>query len=596
MQSPAALQGAPTPLEIVSTSGLEVGRAGEGGLDTPSVVSLASATAEADSTESRPNNRPSTASKVVQRVTGLAWSSLRPPMFARKSGGSDTSPADKMNGISVKDVATAAVDLDITQTGSVEALRTADRDDRDGKISRAEFAEMLKKADRDGNGKIDSVEFAQFGQRYLDSRKSLSESQARNRQLKLFSLILSVVCFVQTCLLAVVVVVVTFAFKDAYVQESAVTPSDGASVPSMPMMTGFRGESVIGVREALTSMPLWAAPALPLEQLQRVKTMQVSYTEAAGVNSTRLVQSLLHVAEVRRRNATDVSFVTLSAGRSIVVTNGRAFLEQPAAVVSPAVAAELSMQGVGPLFYRSPLCAADTSCSAFEVDGGDIATVLEKASSDLRAIGVTPPDASPVGRQLQEVTYCPDGEHEDETCAMCCKDTAGCHIEEAYIGGGTDTPKYKCIAETGGGSDECSRCEVPYPYTDPPNDDWCGVKSLPADEQLCQNDLSGLLEGFGNCEVGIDCPLDVRSLEPPDVPWCAHCNTQSDPEACCKNAYLYWQDAPPHSISKCHLEHGFCRMDKAQVYKCNSWPALVRPPSAPPPASPPLLPGSAVCP
>merc|ERR1719183_1895347 len=100
------------------------------------------------------------------------------------------------------------------------------------------------------------------------------------------------------------------------------------------MMTDRDKQAVVGVREALVSVPLWATPALEAEQLQRVKFLQVSYR---GDGPDR-IESLLGVAEVRKRNATDVSFVSLTPGRSVVVTNGVAYLEDLATEISPALA------------------------------------------------------------------------------------------------------------------------------------------------------------------------------------------------------------------------------------------------------------------
>merc|ERR1719310_2640319 len=138
------------------------------------------------------------------------------------------------------------------------------------------FSDAVREIDLDKDGVMDAAELVALLRKFLASKKE-------GRLFKKVALALVGVCLLQTCLLSAVVVVATYAFKDAYVDSPPPAPPGLAEfeVDNGPMMTSRVGD-VLGMREALVSLPLWATPALGLEQLQRVKFLQVSYRDEEG--------------------------------------------------------------------------------------------------------------------------------------------------------------------------------------------------------------------------------------------------------------------------------------------------------------------------
>jgi len=149
-------------------------------------------------------------------------------------------------------------------------------------------------------------------------------------------------------------VVVTRAFKDAYMEESSASvrardpgmatllgapsllspskwcaPSPHRGVTPLPptlssqggaaMLTDGNGD-VAGTAEAMVDLPLYAAPALALAELSKVKRLMISY-ERAGAPTVEMAA----VTSVRRLTTTAVAF-DLTCARSVVVADGLASL------------------------------------------------------------------------------------------------------------------------------------------------------------------------------------------------------------------------------------------------------------------------------
>jgi len=85
------------------------------------------------------------------------------------------------------------------------------------------------------------------------------------------------------------------------------------------MLTDGNGD-VAGTAEAMVDLPLYAAPALALAELSKVKRLMISY-ERAGAPTVEMAA----VTSVRRLTTTAVAF-DLTCARSVVVADGLASL------------------------------------------------------------------------------------------------------------------------------------------------------------------------------------------------------------------------------------------------------------------------------
>lgn len=220
-------------------------------------------------------------------------------------------------------------------------------------------------SDEDNNGSID-------GRELLHVMTSLRQTKRTTATLaKLLALAVVLILVLVGSFTGVSVAVVS-AFKDAYAEDSTVTNgavlTDGSLRP-------------IGTVEAVVSLPMYAAPALPFEDLAQVKRLMLSYGSVEP--RTRV---MAYVTEVRQKNATSVTF-ELGCSRSVVVENGAAYLIDELEVVTP-------------------LCAANASCSAFTARQEIVDEVIARADADLAAIGV----AHAGRRQLWHEGSCDSGD------------------------------------------------------------------------------------------------------------------------------------------------------------------------------------------
>ena len=155
------------------------------------------------------------------------------------------------------------------------------------------------------------------------------------------------------------VAVITFLFKDTYVDDKLATSS----------LTTSSGV-VISTAEHLESIPLVAAPALSHEALQRVKTLTVSIFLATFGWS----ESTHSVAVVHAINNAAVIFGLTLPGAQVRVING-------VATYVPGTGQE-----------AQPLCAADVTCSSLMADAQHIDALKAKAAAGLTAAGFPLPD------------------------------------------------------------------------------------------------------------------------------------------------------------------------------------------------------------
>ena len=73
-------------------------------------------------------------------------------------------------------------------------------------------------------------------------------------------------------------------------------------------------DQIVQTAEATETLPMYLAPVLPFEQLAATKTLKVKYQDG-----TRVVESQMSVAGVRRHNSTYVEFVTPVPGEVVRV-------------------------------------------------------------------------------------------------------------------------------------------------------------------------------------------------------------------------------------------------------------------------------------
>ena len=266
--------------------------------------------------------------------------------------------------------------------------------------------EGIVSSDEDKNGSID-------GHELLRVMASLRQTKRTTAWLAKLLGLAGVLILVLIGAFTGVSIAVANAFKDAYANHSPTASTtlltDGSSRP-------------IGTAEAMVSLPMYAAPALPFEDLAQVKRLQLSYGSAEPNT-----KEMATVTSVRQTSATSVVF-ELGCSRSVRIANGTVRRSTPCAPRRPPHALRsrptqcrraahtrmlLTAAWAGAaaqahlvddvLSTVTPICAANVSCSAFTARQEVVEATLAKADADLAAMGVTRPADR---RQLAHVDGC----------------------------------------------------------------------------------------------------------------------------------------------------------------------------------------------
>merc|ERR1740139_253075 len=216
-----------------------------------------------------------------------------------------------------------------------------------------EVIRLMRKADGNGNGKLDALETISLVHEAAQSRLSF-------KRLRLW---LSVaVVFIVILLLGNggLIAVVMAIYKDTYVKGDT-TMSDANG-------------KVVGTRVATHDLPLLVAPVLPLEELFSVETIRVTLpgsSVAGPIENSRGepnnevgsgeannevgpgVVNSFRISRVEKVNSTAVVFHVVG-GQQIRVWNG-------VTTVWNGISAEI------------PVCSANVTCAAFQVEGAELA-------------------------------------------------------------------------------------------------------------------------------------------------------------------------------------------------------------------------------
>ena len=197
-------------------------------------------------------------------------------------------------------------------------------------LSRDATAEQsfMRRFDENNNGVID-VRAAAVASREL--RSSLSYA----RKVALGALGLVLLSWLGNAGLTTAVVVLA---KDTYVKGDTT-------------MANSHGE-VVGTRMATHNLPLIVAPVLPDDELFSVETLRV--TLPGSTTDPTKVSSGFRISRVDRTNSTAVEFHALG-GERIRVWNG---------------VTTVRLSASGP---EIPVCSADVTCAAFQVEGAELA-------------------------------------------------------------------------------------------------------------------------------------------------------------------------------------------------------------------------------
>lgn len=202
--------------------------------------------------------------------------------------------------------------------------------------------ELIAKADKNGDGDLSLKEL-------LDVFGEVLHTTQKMRKLK--AIVAGM--FATVILLAVATASVSVGFnlmlKEQFVDKEtdALTSADG---------------HVLAVAEAQRVLPLYAAPVLSHEELFKVRSLTLTWTDPTVDNE--VVTSAFQIESTHLYNDTAVKFKA-SGGEEIFVWNGEAYLKL--------------LDG-----WRAPVCAADVTCSAFRVANGDVAeAALAKAQAAL---------------------------------------------------------------------------------------------------------------------------------------------------------------------------------------------------------------------
>jgi len=261
---------------------------------------------------------------------------------------------------------------DFTRTDrAVLDLSTLNPDaDHDGKVLPQERAvhDLLVRADVDQDGFLTLSEF-------YSAMSKFGKIQHSREIFKRGLVGMSVLFLLQTAVVAILVVVVTIAFKDTYV----------ADTDSTPALTNSAND-ILSTAEALVSLPLFVAPVLAMDKLSKVKSIAVSYAENGERTST-----ILKIAEVRHYSDTKIHFIA-ETGRQLHIVGGKANVyDYHAGTNNPAA-----------IFN---VCEADVSCSAIKAEAEDEKALVDEANTALLAAGYPALDYSPAnnnGRRLDE--------------------------------------------------------------------------------------------------------------------------------------------------------------------------------------------------
>merc|ERR1712110_1184087 len=226
---------------------------------------------------------------------------------------------------------------------------------------------LFRLVDADGSGTIDAQEFAVL---YDAIKKDLAEelekeaalakeaSSAKRRFKMLLLFVAVLVSFLAASVAANFAVIFT-------VVDQAITTTTG--------ILEVKGSDTIAKTAVATQdLPLVVAPALDLETLAQVKSLNVKYKDShKGV-----VEASVTVVSVRKHNATFVEFVTSDPNEVIEMLNGEASL-----VRYPTQTNGLKW------VTKYSLCAANATCSAFRASGIDVDAAFDLAREELRNAG-----------------------------------------------------------------------------------------------------------------------------------------------------------------------------------------------------------------
>ena len=140
-----------------------------------------------------------------------------------------------------------------------------------------------------------------------------------------------------------------------------------------------RAGNLVAVAEAQVAVPLYALPALENDAVHQIKSMQVTYHDAALDSK---VQAHLMVARANHFSPTHIELCSTSACTEPVlrVRDGEAHLLD---------------NGI-----ERVVCAAEASCSSVQLDESELDGLLERADAALEAAGVSPVDSR--ARQLHQ--------------------------------------------------------------------------------------------------------------------------------------------------------------------------------------------------
>jgi len=256
-------------------------------------------------------------------------------------------------------------DVVITKTDSnnkaiIELAALNPDTDGDGKIKPSEQAihDLLVGADIDGDGYLSINEF-------YKAMARMSNLQQSREVFKKALCGLSVLFLLQTAVVAVLVVVVAYAFKDTYV-------SDTDTAPAMTTSSN----DIVSTAEALVSLPLFVAPVLPLETLAKVKSIAVRYFDTDRQTD---ISVGLKIAEYQLYSDTAITFFT-ETGKQLRIDGGNAVVVN-------------FFNGVEDAMYD--VCEADVSCSAIKAEAEDEAALVAEANAALVAADYSPLDYTP---------------------------------------------------------------------------------------------------------------------------------------------------------------------------------------------------------
>merc|ERR1719469_1056813 len=206
-----------------------------------------------------------------------------------------------------------------------------------------EVIRLMRKADGNGNGKLDALET-------ISLVHDAAESRLNFKRLRLWLSVATVFIVILLLSNGGLIAVVMAIYKDTYVKGDT-TMSDANG-------------KVVGTRVATHDLPLLVAPVLPLEELFSVETIRVTLPGSApgpievgsGEANNEVgpgVVNSFRISRVEKVNSTAVVFHAVG-GEQIRVWNG-------VTTVWNGISAEI------------PVCSANVTCAAFQVEGAELA-------------------------------------------------------------------------------------------------------------------------------------------------------------------------------------------------------------------------------